>query len=103
MIVLPVPSLLSSPVLAELQQAELVSSEACKELSDISGVVRAQRGKSPEVLSKTADVMRRLGLEKEFRLLAGRHSRPSSTCLAVLCCTVEPPYDSHLVTSITNH
>ena len=108
MIVLPVPSLLSSPVLAELQQAELVSSEVCEELSDISGVVRVQRGKSPEVISKTAHVMRRHGFEEESKLLAGRQSRPSSICLSsihllVLHCTVEHPYDGHLVTSITIH
>ena len=79
MIVLPVPSLLFPPVLAELQHADLMTSE--KWLSDISGVVTVQSGKSPEVLSKTANILKRHGFEKESRLLAGRQSRPSSICL----------------------
>ena len=69
-------------VLAELQQADLISSEECEELSQhISGVVRVQKGKSPEVMCETAEVLRRHGFEKEFRLLAGRQSRPSFICL----------------------
>ena len=39
---------------------------------DISGVVRVQSGKSPEVLIKTAEVLRRHGFEGESRFLAGR-------------------------------
>ena len=74
MIILPVPSLLSPPVLAELQQATLITNEECKRLSAISDVVRVQSGKSPTVVSKTADVLRRHGFEKQSRLLAGRHS-----------------------------
>ena len=81
MVVLPVPSLLSPPVLAELQQADLITSEECEELRYISDVVRIQWDKSPEVMSKTAEVLRRHGFEEESRLLAGRHSRPSSICL----------------------
>ena len=68
-------------VLAELQQADLISSEECEGLHHISGVVDVQKGKSPEVMSKTADVLRRHGFEKESTLLAGRQSRPSSICL----------------------
>ena len=98
--VLPVPPLLSPPVLAELQQANLITSEECKmqppsglffsryvrqELSDMSDVVVVQSGKSPEVMSKTAEVLRRHGLEKESKLLAGRQSRPSSICHLFEC------------------
>ena len=87
--VLPVPPLLFPPVLAELQQADLITSEECKRLPvrynwwgyDISDVVDVQKGKSPEVMSKTAEVLRRHGFEKESKLLAGRQSRPSSICL----------------------
>ena len=87
--VLPVPSLLSPPVLVELQQAYLITSEECKRLQvwyyimsdDIPDVVDVQKGKSPEVMSKTAEVLRRHGFEKESILLAGRQSRPSSICL----------------------
>ena len=68
-------------VLAELQQADLISSEECEGLHHISGVVDVQKGKSPEVMSKTAEVLRRHGFEKESTPLAGRQSRPSSICL----------------------
>ena len=95
MFVFPVPPLLCPPVLAELQ-ANLITSEECKmqppsdlffsryvlqEQSDISGVVRVQSYMSPEVMSKSAEVLRRHGFEKESRLLAGRQSRPSFICL----------------------
>ena len=90
--VLPVPSLFSPPVLAELQQADLITSEECKRLRvrndlwwyNMSDVVDVQKGKSPEVMSKTAEVLRRHGFEKESRLLAGRQSRPSSICLCYI-------------------
>ena len=85
MFVLPVPPLFSPSVLAELQQVDLITSEECKRLHvvwcDISDVVNVQKGKSPEVMSKTAEVLRRHGFEKESKLLAGRQSRPSSICL----------------------
>ena len=86
MIVLLVPSLLSPPVLAELQQADLITSKECKRLSDISNVVRVQKGKSPEVMAKTAEVLRRHGFWEESRLLAGRQFRPS---FVVLCYVVQ--------------
>ena len=82
--VLPVPSLLSPPVLVELQQADLITSEECKRLQvryDMSDVVDVQKGKSPEVMSKTAEVLRRHGFYEQSELLAGRQSRPSSICL----------------------
>ena len=74
MFVLPVPPLLSPPVLAELQQADVITSEECEGLSDFSDVVNVLKGKSPEVMSKTAEVLRRHGLEKESNFLAGRQS-----------------------------
>ena len=78
MVIFSVPSLLSSLVLTELQQADVITGVECKELSDINDVVRVQRGKSPEVMAKTAEVLRRHGFAKECKLLAGRQSRPSS-------------------------
>ena len=81
MIVLPVPSLLFPPVLAELQHADLITSGECKRMSDISDVVNVQSGKSPEVMSKTADVLQTHGFEEESTLLAGRQSRPSFVSL----------------------
>ena len=90
MIVLPIPSLLSPPVLAELRHAHLITSEECQTLQlesyffrrvDLSDLVTVQRAKSPEVLSKTADILNRHGFEEASRVLAGRQSRPSSICL----------------------
>ena len=80
-IVFHVHSLLFPPVLAELQHTDLITSGECRRLSDISDVVNVQRDKSPEVVSKTADVLGRNGLGKESILPAGRQSRPSSICL----------------------
>ena len=70
MIVLPVPSLLSPPVLAELQQADLITSEECEGLSSPSDVVIVQLFKSPRVVAETADVLRKNGLGEESRRLA---------------------------------
>ena len=83
MIVLPVPSLLllSPPVLAELQQADLITSEECEGLTCPSDVVEVQHAKSLEVMLKTADLLRRHGFEEVPKLLAGRQSRPSAVCL----------------------
>ena len=81
MIVLPVPSLLSPPVLAELRQADLITSEECTGISYPGDVVEVQRVKSPEVVAKTAAVLRRHGFESKSKLLAGRQSSPSSICL----------------------
>ena len=76
-------SLLSSinEVSAELQHADLITSRECDGLSDIDDVVGPQSSKSPEVIAKTAEVLRRHGFEEESRLLAGRQSRPSSIYL----------------------
>ena len=78
--VLPVPSLLSPPVLAELQQADLISSDQCRKLDNSRGVVSVQKGKSSEVLKKTADVLKRHGFDKESTHLSGKETH-SSMCL----------------------
>ena len=44
-------------------------------------MVTVQSAKSPEVVAKTADVLRKHGFEKESTLLEGRQSSPSSVCL----------------------
>ena len=75
MIVLPVPSP-PSPVFAELQQADLITSEKCEGLYNSSDVVGVQRGKSPEVQSKTADVLRRHGFVEESTLLSSKQTQP---------------------------
>ena len=81
MIVLPVPSHLSPPVLAELLQADLITSEEYKRLRNPSHVVRVQSDKSPEVQTKTAQVLLRHGFENESNLLAGKQTQPSSMYL----------------------
>ena len=99
-IVLPVPSLLSPPVLAELVQADLITSEECIWLSDPSDVDEAQSGKSPEVLTKTADLLRRHGFVEESNLLAGKQTQPLIHVHLWVCCTVEPSCKGHLKASI---
>ena len=89
-IVLPAICLLSPPVLAELRQADLITSEDCRRLSDISDVVRVQRGKSPEVVVRTADVLRRHEFVTVSKRLTGRRSTPSS----VFLCYVAIQYPS---------
>ena len=84
-------SLLSSlSALAELQQANLITGEECQELSDVSGVVRVQSGKSQEVVLQTATVLRRYGFKGASRLLTGRHSQQSSVCLCY--CALQHPF-----------
>ena len=66
-------SLLSvQAVLAELQQAGVITGGEGRELSDISAVVRSQSKKnSPEVMVTTAEILRRHGFEKESEDLSG--------------------------------
>ena len=73
-------SLLSVPaVLAELQKADLITSEECEGLSDRrSDVVEVQGRKSADVIAKTADVLRRHGFEKESKLLEGKQTNTLS-------------------------
>ena len=84
----PCPLSTLSPVLAELQQADLITSEECRELYDSRGVVGVQSDKSPEVRSKTADVLRRHGFEEESNLLTGKQTLPL-VHVPVVCCTME--------------
>ena len=95
MIVYLVPSLLSLPVLVELQQADLITGEECEGMNQPSHVVYVQSGKSPEVLTKTADVLNRHGFEGESNLLAGKQTQPIIHT-PVVCCTVEPNCKGHL-------
>ena len=81
----PVPSHLSLPVLSELVQADLITSEERRRLIDPSRVVKVQSGKSPEVLTRTADVLRRHGFEEETKLLSGKQTQP----LMYLWCVVQ--------------
>ena len=95
MVVLPLLSLLSPPVLSELQQASLITSEECKRMDEPSKVVRVLSAKSPEVQTKTSEILKRHGFEKESNLLAGKQTQPLIH-VPVVCCTVEPSCKGHL-------
>ena len=88
-------------VLAELQQASIITSEECEGLYHLRLVVQVQSGKSPEVVTKTADVLNRHGFEEKSKLLAGKQTQPLIHIL-VGCCTVEPSCKCHLKASIIN-
>ena len=75
----PCPFSPLSPVVAELRQADLITSEECKGLEGTHDVVRVQSCKSNEVMDKSAVVLKRHGLEKESGLLAGKQTH-SSAC-----------------------
>ena len=79
----PCPFLVSLPVLHELEQADLITGGECRVLSN---VIQVQSGKSPEVQTRTADVLRRHGFEEESNLLAGNYkqTQPSSMYRGVL-------------------
>ena len=97
----PCPLSPHSPVLAELQQADLITSEEYElyGLYVSSDVVRVQSGKSPEVQSKTADVLRRHGFEKESSRLSGKQTLPLIH-VPVGCCAVEASCKGHWKASI---
>ena len=65
---------LSPPVLTELQQVDLITSEECRQLYDPDGVVEVQSGKFPEVLTKTADTLWRHGFERQSEFLVGKQN-----------------------------
>ena len=73
------------PLVTELHQGGLISSEESERLSEnFDDVVRIQICKSLEVVIKTADVLRRYGLEKESKVLSGK----SDIVLVLLPCAV---------------
>ena len=82
-------------VLAELQQAGLITSEECEELHIPSDVVRVQSDKSPKKQAKTCDVLRRHGYQVESNLLAGEQTQ-TLIHLSMVCCTVEHSCKGHL-------
>lgn len=79
MFFLPVSSL-PFVVIFELQQADLISSENCKKLTNISRVVGHQRKASPDTMIKTAAVLRKHGHQKMSKLLLG-----SQACICISC------------------
>lgn len=59
------------PVLADLHNAGLVATDERERLSDISDVVRVQRGKSPAKVAKAADILKEYGFEEQSVFLSG--------------------------------
>lgn len=73
---MPSLSLLSSlgsvcAVCADLLQVDLITSEECENLIDMSDVVQVQSSKTSEVMVKTAEVLSRRGFKMEFKVLSG--------------------------------
>ena len=89
--VLSVPSLLSPSVCDELQEADLITSDERSRLVYPHDVVEVQSRKSPEVLTKTAVVLRRHRLPSIASLLTSKQTLPPIHCPTV--CTPHPlPY-----------
>ena len=95
MVVLPLLCLPSPPVLSELQQSDLITGEECRGMYALRDVVRVQSAKSPEVQTKTSEILKRHGFEKESNLLAGKQTQPLIH-VPVVCCTVESSCKGHL-------
>ena len=69
-------SLLRSPVIAELGQADLDPSAGCRMLLDPTCLVEVLCRKSPEVVTRVEYILRRYGFkfDTEFRVLAGKQT-----------------------------
>lgn len=77
--------------LVALQQAHLITSEERTSLCNASGLAGMQCDKSPEVLSKSADILRRHGYTEDAKFLSSKQTKYSST-LPMLCHTVQQSY-----------
>ena len=95
----PCPFSPLSPVLAELQQAAVITSENYKSLVNNLDMFIVQSDNSPEVLIKVADVLRRNGFEEDSNLFAGKQTQPLIH-VTVVCYTVQPSCKGHLKASI---
>lgn len=65
---------LSLSVLFELQQASLITTKEREVLTDLSNVTKIvnKSRKSPEDMSKSADILKRYGFKQESKLLLGK-------------------------------
>lgn len=61
-------------VLAELQEAEVITSAENERLRDLSDVVVVQSGKSPHEMAKTAKILRKHGFDGESKFLSGKQA-----------------------------
>ena len=96
MTVLSVPSLLSPSVCDELQEVDLITTDERSRLVYPHDVVRVQSRKSPEVLTKTAVVLRRHRLPSTASLLTSKQTLPPihcpTVCPPIHCPTLCPPH-----------
>ena len=90
----PFPPLSVQAVLDELQQFDLITSVECRGLRYLNDVVTVQSGKSPEVQTKTAVILRKHGCGGECKRLPGKQTQPLIH-LPVVCCTVEHSCKAH--------
>lgn len=67
----PCPFFLSCTVIFDLQTANLMTSEECSGLNDLSDVVRVQSKKPQEILDKSAEILKRHRFREESKFLAG--------------------------------
>ena len=72
MIVLLVPPLFSPPVLAELQQGNLITSDECQGLSTVWEVRNVLRVKTPTIKSRSAEILLKHGYQKQSEFLSGK-------------------------------
>ena len=73
------PSSFYTPVLDELREADLITSAEGIRLRDISAVVHIQSEKSPNVMARTADILKRNGLNDDSNFLKGTQPITSPT------------------------
>ena len=74
--------LLSSPVLVQLHEADLIAVEERERVSGVGDVVRVQRGKSPDKMTVTAEILKQQGFEEMSVFLRGTslHSDSPYVC-----------------------
>ena len=73
MIGLLVPPLFSPPVLAELHQGSLITSDECKGLSTVWKVRNVLRVKTPTIKSRSAEILLKHGYQEVSAFLSGKH------------------------------
>ena len=59
------------PVLAELKQGNLITSDECEGLYRVSQVCSVQSGKSSQVLTRSAEILLKHGYHDDSKFLSG--------------------------------
>ena len=82
--------LLSSPVLVQLHEADLIAVEERERVSGVGDVVRVQRGKSPHKMTVTAEILKRQGFEEMSVFLRGMSLCSNSLYVCTLDSLMQP-------------